>query len=82
MSGTLKNGAYRVGQKLGQGAFGTVFICRQVDAAGETSKEECVVKQIYVENLETIQVNVECNILKQLNHRHVLRYYGEGPSTF
>ena len=66
----MKNGAYKLGSKLGQGAFGSVFICENVKTS-----EQCVVKQIFLEDLETIQLNVESNILKRLNHRHILKYY-------
>ena len=65
----MKTGAYNVGPKLGQGAFGSVYLCTR-----NSDHLECVVKQIFLENLETIQLNVECNILKQLSHKHVLKY--------
>ena len=66
----MKDGLYKLGSKLGQGAFGSVYLCTRT-----SDTLECVVKQIFLENLETIQLNVESKILKQLNHKHVLKYY-------
>ena len=72
----MKGGKYKLGNKLGQGAFGSVFLCTRA-----SDNQPCVVKQIFLENLETIQLNVESNILKKLDHKHVQIFFNGSLSN-
>ncbi|KAJ8290817.1 hypothetical protein GJAV_G00017900 [Gymnothorax javanicus] len=67
---------YTVEQRLGRGSFGTVYLVHDIKAReGENLK---VLKEIPVGDLnpnETVQANQEAQLLSQLNHPAILKFF-------
>ncbi|XP_048880454.1 serine/threonine-protein kinase Nek11-like isoform X1 [Brienomyrus brachyistius] len=67
---------YCIQEKLGRGSFGTVFLVRDTEVAeGEYLK---VLKEVPVGDLnpdETMQVQTEAQLLAQLHHPSILKFY-------
>ncbi|XP_048860124.1 serine/threonine-protein kinase Nek11-like isoform X3 [Brienomyrus brachyistius] len=67
---------YCIQEKLGSGSFGTVFLVRDTEVAeGEYLK---VLKEVPVGDLnpdETMQVQTEAQLLAQLHHPSILKFY-------
>ena len=65
---------FRLGSKLGQGAFGVVYkATRKRDGAA------CVIKQVNIQRLSRDQrkeARNEVAILQGLDHKHVVKYLG------
>lgn len=66
--------SYKVGEMVGRGAFGKVFMAMNL-VTGELMAVKCVeLTDIAKEELEEIQNEVA--LLRQLKHRHVVQYIG------
>ncbi|XP_072573070.1 serine/threonine-protein kinase Nek11 isoform X3 [Paramormyrops kingsleyae] len=72
----LRAQRYCIQEKLGRGSFGTVFLVRDTEVAeGEYLK---VLKEVPVGDLnpdETMQVQTEAQLLAQLHHPSILKFY-------
>nr|XP_023681558.1 serine/threonine-protein kinase Nek11 isoform X2 [Paramormyrops kingsleyae] len=72
----LRAQRYCIQAKLGRGSFGTVFLVRDTEVAeGEYLK---VLKEVPVGDLnpdETMQVQTEAQLLAQLHHPSILKFY-------
>ncbi|KAJ8415655.1 hypothetical protein AAFF_G00402120 [Aldrovandia affinis] len=67
---------YTIQERLGRGSFGTVYLVRDTKAGeGESLK---VLKEIPVGDLnpnETVQANLEAQLLSQLHHPAILKFF-------
>jgi len=62
---------YNLGKILGQGAFGTVYMC-----INKKTGEECAVKQMLKDGMskdDILNVRKECQILDKVNHPNICR---------
>ncbi|KAG5271755.1 hypothetical protein AALO_G00183670 [Alosa alosa] len=73
---TLIAKRYLISRKLGRGSFGTIYLVQDIKAAaGDRLK---VLKEIPVGGLkpnETVQANQEAQLLSQLHHPAILKFY-------
>ncbi|XP_063054516.1 serine/threonine-protein kinase Nek11 [Engraulis encrasicolus] len=67
---------YAIRRRLGRGSFGTIYLVHDIKAAdGDTFK---VLKEIAIGGLkpdETVQANQEAQLLSQLHHPAILKFY-------
>nr|XP_015212446.1 PREDICTED: serine/threonine-protein kinase Nek11 isoform X2 [Lepisosteus oculatus] len=67
---------YSVQEKLGRGSFGTVYLV--LDTKAREGEKLKVLKEIPVGDLnpnETVQANLEAQLLSQLHHPTILKFY-------
>ncbi|KAG7469843.1 hypothetical protein MATL_G00133100 [Megalops atlanticus] len=67
---------YIVQERLGRGSFGTVYLVQDTKAGEEENLK--VLKEIPVGDLnpnETVQANLEAQLLSQLHHPAILKFY-------
>jgi serine/threonine protein kinase len=67
-------GPYRVGEKLGKGAFATVY-----KALDTESGDFVAIKRILVENIKSKQLMkllAEGHLMEQLEHEHIVKFFG------
>ncbi len=67
-------GPYRVGEKLGKGAFATVY-----KALDTESGDFVAIKRILVDKIKSKQLMkllAEGHLMEQLEHEHIVKYFG------
>lgn len=69
--GSVKAGKWKLGSKIGSGAFGVVHVGMNT-ATGTLM----AVKSIAMEKAVMVDVRREIQLLRSMNHRNIVRYYG------
>lgn len=68
---------WKLGRQLGQGAFGKVFLCYDVDTGSELAIKQIPIRGLNSETSREVKIlECEINIYKQLNHERIVRYHG------
>ncbi|CAM4790070.1 unnamed protein product [Rotaria magnacalcarata] len=68
---------WKLGRQLGQGAFGKVFLCYDVDTGSELAIKQIPIRGLSLETSREVKIlECEINIYKQLNHERIVRYHG------
>ncbi|CAF0951140.1 unnamed protein product [Adineta steineri] len=68
---------WKLGRQLGQGAFGKVFLCYDVDNGSELAIKQIPIREINSDITREMKfLEGEINIYKQLDHERIVRYHG------
>ncbi|CAF0965022.1 unnamed protein product [Rotaria sordida] len=68
---------WKLGRQLGQGAFGKVFVCYDVDTGSELAIKQISIRGLNSETTQKVKIlECEINIYKQLDHERIVRYHG------
>ncbi|CAF0975511.1 unnamed protein product [Adineta ricciae] len=68
---------WKLGRQLGQGAFGKVFLCYDVDNGCELAIKQIPIRGINSDTTREVKfLEGEINIYRQLDHERIVRYYG------
>ncbi|CAF4691288.1 unnamed protein product [Rotaria sp. Silwood1] len=68
---------WKLGRQLGQGAFGRVFLCYDVDTGSELAIKQISIRGLNSETTKEVKIlECEINIYKQLDHERIVRYHG------
>ncbi|CAF3507327.1 unnamed protein product [Rotaria socialis] len=68
---------WKLGRQLGQGAFGKVYLCYDVDTGSELAIKQISIRGLNSETTQEVKIlECEINIFKQLDHERIVRYHG------
>ncbi|CAF1145238.1 unnamed protein product [Adineta ricciae] len=73
---------WKLGRQLGQGAFGKVFLCYDVDTGSELAIKQILIRGLDSETSREVKIlECEINLFKQLNHERIVRYHGAARTS-
>lgn len=67
-----KSKGYEIGDQIGEGGFGKVFLCQKLDQPGSVFAMKIIQMSANQEQMNEIMKDAE--ILKKFNHRNIIRY--------